>query len=1138
MIYSTIHVKAYLTHSSHSKLCRWLLLNLLLSLPLLAAPGIAAAFGTGPFITTWKTDNPGSTTTTQIEIPTNGTGYDYSIYWEELNNAANNGSVGGLTGNHIIDFPSAGTYRVEISGDFPQIYFNNVGDKAKILTIEQWGGIAWSSMDGAFFGCINLTMPATDAPVLTLVTNMNSMFRDASKFNGDLSRWDVSSVTNMGNMFFGAAQFNGNISSWDVSNVTNMGNMLRSTSFNQDISSWNVSNVVLMNQLFMNTTSFNQDISSWNVSKVTNMAAMFNGASGFNQNLSSWNTSSVSLMHFMFQGATNFNGDISGWDVSSVTNMSFMFRFASIFNKDISLWNTGNVTLMNRMFEGATSFNADISNWNVSLVTDMSHMFSSASNFNQNIGSWNVSNVSNMEYMFNGATNFNGDIGSWNVWKVKLMDYMFANSNFNQNIGGWNVSSVTNMAYMFNSASKFNGNIGSWDVGNVTDMRFMFRSASSFNQDISFWNVSKVSKMDYMLSFSGMSTVNYDRLLKSWLANGVQNGVTLHAGGRKYCIGKNARATLIATHGWSISGDTEDCTHTITFNTLAQKAYGDPAFELNATSSLGLPVSYTSSDETVATVSGNVVTIIAPGSTTITASQPGTTDYVAATSVVQTLTVNKADQTISFAALAAKTYGDAAFELTATANSGLPVSYTSSNTSVATVSGSTVTIVGAGSAVITASQAGDANYNAATPVEQTLVVNKKEQTITFDALAAKTVWDAAFELSATASSGLPVSYTSSNESVATVSGSTVTIVGPGSTTITASQPGNEDYQSATPVDQVLSVGKASQSITFNAFEPKVIGSAAFELTATASSGLPVSYTSSDETVATVNGSTLTIVGVGSAIITASQAGNDQYNAATPVEQTLTVNKLDQSVTFGTLAPKAVGDAAFDLSATASSGLAVSYTSSDETVAIVSGSTVTIVGAGSTTITASQAGNDQYNAAASVEQILTVGKIQQTISMEPIEDKLADAGQFAVVASASSGLEVSFVVSGPATISGNTITLNGTAGTVTVTASQPGNETYLTAEPVVQSFKVTAVTGIAELEKAGIRIFPNPAADFLQVEIEKNNNVQLSLFDSNGKILLELGRSSQRVDISLLKSGVYFLRITSPGKNIYHKFLKQ
>ena len=90
----------------------------------------------------------------------------------------------------------------------------------------------------------------------------------------------------------------------------------------------------------------------------------------------------------------------------------------------------------------------------------------------------------------------------------------------------------------------------------------------------------------------------------------------------------------------------------------------------------------------------------------------------------------KLNQTITFGALTPSTYGNSSFSLSATASSGLTVSYGSNNPLVATVSGNTVTIVGAGSAEITASQAGDGVYNAATDVPQTLVVNKATLTAT------------------------------------------------------------------------------------------------------------------------------------------------------------------------------------------------------------------------------------------------------------------------------------------------------------------------------------------------------------------------------------------------------------------------
>ena len=169
------------------------------------------------------------------------------------------------------------------------------------------------------------------------------------------------------------------------------------------------------------------------------------------------------------------------------------------------------------------------------------------------------------------------------------------------------------------------------------------------------------------------------------------------------------------------------------------------------------------------------------------------------------------------------------------------------------------------------------------------------QTITFGPLAAKTYGNAPFQLSATASpSGLPVSFASSDESVASVSGTTVTILTAGSVTITATQAGDGDFYPATPVDQPLTISMASQTLTLNLGSKLVRGSDAAPFadpaTTTNPSGNPVTYSSTDEGVATVDASgTVTIVALGTTQILADQAELPGYYSAAPqVSQTLIV----------------------------------------------------------------------------------------------------------------------------------------------------------------------------------------------------------------------------------------------------------
>jgi hypothetical protein len=503
---------------------------------------------------------------------------------------------------------------------------------------------------------------------------------------------------------------------------------------------------------------------------------------------------------------------------------------------------------------------------------------------------------------------------------------------------------------------------------------------------------------------------------------------------------------------------------TITFGALASKVVGDANFTLAATASSGLAVTYTSSDPTVATVTGvGVVTIVGVGSTVITANQAGNANYNAATAVTQTLVVGKANQTITFGAIISKIVGDPNFTLTATASSGLAVTYTSSNPAVATVtSAGVVTIVGAGSTVITASQMGNANYNTATAVTQTLVVGKANQTITFGAIASKAIGDPSFSLTATASSGLAVTYTSSNPAVATVtSAGVVTVVGAGSTVIAASQAGNANYNAATAVTQTFVVttpAKTNQTITFGALTSKVVGDPNVTLTATASSGLAVTYTSSNPAVATVTSAgVVTIVGAGSTVITASQAGNATYNAASSVTQTLTVTKKTQTVSFDPITgTKTYGDPAFQLTSSSTSGLPITYTTSDPSVATVSSTgVVTIVGAGTVTVTATQAGDGTY-ASTSVPQTIVIGKANQTITFGAITSKVVGDPNFTLTATASSGLAVTYTSSNPAVAtvtSAGVVTIVG-AGSTVITASQVGNANYNAATAVTQTLVVT------------------------------------------------------------------------------------
>lgn len=351
-----------------------------------------AVAGQQPFITTWQTSNPGSSGTTAITIPTGSGTYNYEVDWN------NDGLYDetGLTGEVTHDFGTAGTYTIRIRGTFPGIVFSGGGDCQKLLDISQWGDIAWAEMSGAYFGCSNLNISATDLPNLSGVTNMSSMFWGCSILNSpaNIGSWNTAAVTQMSGMFLNASAFNQPLNGWNTTAVTDMNGMFAmATAFNQPLNSWNTAAVTDMNFMFVSANAFNQSLNGWNIGAVTNLSSMFSGAMSFNQPLNSWNTAAVTDMSFMFISATVFNQPINSWNTTAVTNMSSMFGGATAFNQPLNSWNTAAVTNMSFMFYTASAFNQPLGSWTLAPGVDLSNMLDDSgidcTNYSTTLIGWN-----------------------------------------------------------------------------------------------------------------------------------------------------------------------------------------------------------------------------------------------------------------------------------------------------------------------------------------------------------------------------------------------------------------------------------------------------------------------------------------------------------------------------------------------------------------------------------------------------------------------------------------------------------------------------------------------------------------------------------------------------------------------------
>ncbi|MEO9483217.1 MAG: LamG-like jellyroll fold domain-containing protein [Ekhidna sp.] len=327
---------------------------------------------------------------------------------------------------------------------------------------------------------------------------------------------------------------------------------------------------------------------------------------------------------------------------------------------------------------------------------------------------------------------------------------------------------------------------------------------------------------------------------------------------------------------------------------------------------------------------------------------------------------------------------------------------------------------------------------------------------------------------------------------------------------------------------VTIVDKTPQVISFTVSD-KQYGDAPFTLLATSDAGLPVSFNLLDGP-ASLSGNTLTITGVGTIMIEAFQSGDATYHEASAQQTftvnpaTLTISATDQTITYG----DAIPSLEFSYSGFGN-GEDASVLIEEPVISTVATSTSD---AGTYDIVLSGGMANNY-VLSLINGTLLIEKADQIISIEAIEDKEPSANPFDVIASVNSGLDLSYEVSGPATIVGTTITLDGTEGLVTVTVSQLGDINRNSASSSI-TFNVATPLAIGD-EENSIKLYPNPTADYLYFDIPEIFSVRI--FSMDGRIRKISKKVNKKMDVSDLAAGSYLVEITVKDDKEIHRMIK-
>lgn len=521
------------------------------------------------FVSTWKTDNTGTSDDNQITLPLISTGtYDFDVEWGD-------GSIDHITAyNQVLDgedsavthtYSEAGTYTVEINSTIKGWQFNNDGDEQKITDISQWGNLIIGTDENYYFyGCSSLDVSATDVLDISGMTRLLSLFRGCSSLTTlNVSTWDMSNITTLYHAFQKCYDLTTlDVSHWDISNVTSLSNAFRECHdlTTLDVSNWDVGNVTTLHDSFVNCQSLTTlDVSNWDVSNVESMKYAFYGCDSMTVEqmgaVKDWDIESL-------EDATGFMGSspnsmsipdyselLIRWEDQTHQDDVVISFNAAIYDPDftldgfaktaaeartalvddgwtitdggprsfISIWDTTKTSIgssnsdqitLPLIATGTYDFLVEWGDGNTDHITAYDDVAITHTYSSAETYEVHISGQIEGWQFANGGDKLKiTDISQWGNLIVGTDEGGYFDRCENLSVSATDVLNVSNVTDMNHMFYKtdFNQDIQNWNTINVTNMQNMLRD-TPFNQDISNLNTTNVDNMSGMLHGS---SINY-----------------------------------------------------------------------------------------------------------------------------------------------------------------------------------------------------------------------------------------------------------------------------------------------------------------------------------------------------------------------------------------------------------------------------------------------------------------------------------------------------------------------------------------------------------------------------------------------------------------------------------------------------